>query len=110
MSWKIKPVESVVVKGTSYAGIIRCDFEVLKANFGTPGVRPITLDEVSCCWNLSLRLDDGLWLVFTIYNWKDKTEPKENEMWHVGSMHVDDHAIFDFLRRVLKGYRLITRR
>jgi len=47
-------------------------------------------------------MDEGRWLVFNVYNYKDKTPPEENEMWHVGSFHENDDEIFSFLERVLR--------
>lgn len=98
MKCEIKPVGFAEAIGVSYAGVIRCDFDVLEANVGSASRH----GPLSCSWNLSLRLDDGQWLAFKIYNYKGKTSPEKNEMWHVGSMHENDDAIFSFLEKVLR--------
>ena len=101
MKSEIKPVRSSARIGSSYAGIIRCDFDVLEANLGTPAHLP-NADKVTCIWDLSLRLDDGRWVLFTVYNYKDKIPAEEISMWHVGSFHKNDDEIFSFLERVLR--------
>lgn len=109
MSWKIKPAKESEMGITSYAGIIRCEYDVLVNVLGTPSRDGLLDSKVTCSWDLSLRTEAGLWLIFTVYNWKDKAPPEKNEMWHIGSNHVDDNEIFAFLRRVLKDYTLIQR-
>lgn len=102
MKREIKPVRSSARIGSSYAGIIRCDFDVLEANLGTPCRVPTSDNKVTCIWDLSLRLESGRWILFTVYNYKDKIPAEEISMWHVGSFHKDDDAIFSFLERILR--------
>lgn len=90
------------VNGSSYAGLIRCDYDDLVEALGTPDLEPSGDGKVTCEWDLSLRTDEGLWVIFTVYNYKDDTPPQNNEMWHIGSHHDDDDAIFAFLQKVLR--------
>jgi len=102
MRTQIRPIEQRNIVGTSYAAVICCEFDVLEESLGTPNLDPTIDDKTTCSWNLSYRTDDGEWLVFTVYNYKDDTPPQENEMWHVGSNHKNDDALFEFLERILR--------
>jgi len=90
------------VLGTSYAGVIRCKYDVIFKAFGTANFIGTTDNKVTCEWDLSYRTEEGQWIVFTIYNWKDETPPQANEMWHVGSHHKNDESIFAFLKKALR--------
>lgn len=95
--------ETIKAELSSYAGVIRCGYDVLAAAFGEPDPEALCSDgKVTCEWTMELEIKSGETIVFTIYNWKDKTPPAENDMWHVGSHHHNDPALFAFLGKTLR--------
>ena len=89
------------LNGSSYAGVIRCEFDVLVKILGAPNLEPSFDQKITCEWLLGLLTDENKSLFFSIYNWKDSTPPQQNSTWHVGSFHRNNPALFAFLEKTL---------
>ena len=86
--------------GTGFTGYLRATTNAIVKAFGDPNGNGSIDGKVRFDWRLKLVLESGYTIVFTIYDWKDKTTFKRINDWHVGSQRSSRHDDF----RTLKGF------
>jgi len=89
--------------GTGFTGYLRATTNAIVKAFGDPNHDGSIDDKIRFDWHLKLVMEDGDVVVFTIYDWKDKTTFKRINDWHVGSRRGTRTAEFEVLKSLFES-------
>ena len=98
----IKASEQEIL-GTGLSGYLRATTNAIVKAFGDPNHGGSIDNKIRFDWHLKLVMEDGDEIIFTIYDWKDKTSFKRIRDWHVGSRRRFRTDSFSALKSLFEG-------
>lgn len=95
------------IRGTGLTGYLRATANAIVKAFGDPNGSGSIDGKVRFDWYLKLVMEDGYTVIFTIYDWKDKTSFKKIRDWHVGSCHDDFNVLKSLFKANVRNAKFI---
>lgn len=94
------------IYGTGLSGYLRATTNAIVKVFGKPHTEGSIDGKTRFEWHLKLVMEDGDTVVFTIYDWKDKTPFEKVNDWHVGCHDRDIKAVRSLLENTVRNAKV----